>query len=304
MAKRDWTRKFNPLILVIVAVLAVIAVVNAIRIGVGEDKKPAPETVAVAASSDYPLAVTFLDVGQGDAIVVRCEDTVLMIDGGEREEADTVNRFLEARGIGNIDCYIASHPHSDHVGAAAGIFGRMNVKSVMLTEFSEINTPTTEAWERFLTAVDNENCTVLFAKAGESYTFGKLELTVVAPVEETADYNDMSIVLLMTYGKNRFLFTGDAGKASEQLILDAGYDVDADVIKLGHHGSSSSTSPAFFEAVSPRLAVISCGRNNDFGHPHRETLAMLKESGIPYYRTDLSGNITVYGDGKDIYVKE
>lgn len=304
MARPEWTKKINPLIVIVVAVLAVIAVVNAIRAGTGEVKKPAPAAVPAATSADYPLAVTFLDVGQGDCIVIRCEDTVLVIDGGERERADTVTGFLEAQGIDTVDCYVATHPHSDHVGAAAGIFGRMNVKSAMLTAFSEVNTPTTESWERFLTAVENEGCDALFTKAGDTFTFGKLGLEVLSPAEETADYNEMSIVLMLTYGKNRFLLTGDAGKASEQLMLDAGYDLSADVLKLGHHGSSSATSQAFFEAVNPRLAVISCGKNNDFGHPHRETLSLLAEAGVPYYRTDLSGNITVYGDGKDIYVKE
>lgn len=304
MAKHDWKNKINPLIIVVIALLSVAAVVNAIRAGTGGRETGDGQAVQTAAKSDYPLAVTFLDVGQGDCTVIRCKDTVLVIDGGERDYAPRVTRFLAEQGVDTVDCYIATHPHSDHIGAAAGIFAAVNVKSVMLTEFSELNTPTTETWERFLAAVENENCKVLFTKAGDEYAFGELTLSVVAPVEESTNYNDMSIVIRMAYGKNTFLFTGDAEAFSEECILKQGYNVQADVLKLGHHGSSSSTSPAFFKAVNPRLAVISCGKNNDFGHPHRETIKLLNDSGVRYFRTDQSGDITVYGDGKDIFIKE
>ena len=286
-----------------VLVLAVLAVLNAIRISGSHRDGPAPVSAASDAAQ-YPLAVYFVDVGEGDGAVIRCGETVLVVDGGEREEADTMNGFLSSLGIDTIDCYIASHPHSDHIGAAAGIFGSKNVKSVMLTAFSEINTPTTYSYERLLTAVENQNCEVIFPTPGERYTFGDLSLLALAPLEETSNYNNMSIVFKLEYGKTSFLFTGDAEKDSEALILEKGYDVKADVLKVGHHGSTSSTSPAFLEAVSPRLAVISCGRNNDYGHPHKEILSLLSEQGITCLRTDISGTVTVFSDGKDIFVKE
>ena len=296
-------RKLKPLIIAAVVVLiAVVAVVNAIKIGLGEGRK-ATDVRPAENGTEYPLAVYYVDVGQGDGIIIKCENTVLVIDGGEREESDTMVRILNNINADQIDCYIASHPHSDHIGAAAGIFAAMNVRTVMMTSFSEINMPTTKSFERLQTAIENQGCEVIFAQAGETYTFGPLTLEVFAPVEETADYNNMSIVFRLTYGKNTFLFTGDAALESEALMLNRGYDLHADVLKLGHHGSSSSTSLDFLEAVDPVLAVISCGKNNDNGHPHRETLALLNEKGIEYRRTDENGTVTVYGDGKNIYLK-
>ncbi len=296
-------KKLKPLIIVAVVVLiAVFAVVNAIRIGLG-DGGSASELLPAQPDTEYPLAVYYVDVGQGDGIVIKCEQTVLVIDGGEREESDTMVQFLKSVDADRIDCYIASHPHSDHIGAAGGIFAAMNVQSVMMTSFSEINMPTTKSFERLQTAIENQGCEVIFAEAGETYTFGPLTLEVFAPVEETTDYNNMSIVFRLTYEKNTFMFTGDAALESEALMLNRGYDLHADVLKLGHHGSSSSTSRDFLEAVDPVLAVISCGKNNDNGHPHRETLALLSEKGIEYRRTDENGTVTVYGDGKNIYLK-
>ncbi|MBR5424060.1 MAG: MBL fold metallo-hydrolase [Clostridia bacterium] len=303
MDKKALLKKLKPLIIVAAVVLiVVIAVVNAIRIGLGEGRR-ASEVLPAQPDTEYPLAVYYVDVGQGDGIVIKCEDTVLVIDGGEREEADTMVRFLESVDADQIDCYIATHPHSDHIGAAAGIFAAMNVRAVMMTSFSEINMPTTKSFERLQTAIENRKSEVIFAEAGETYTFGPLTLEVFAPVEETADYNNMSIVFRLTYGKNTFMFTGDAALESEALMLYRGYDLRADVLKVAHHGSSSSTSRDFLEAVDPVLAVISCGKNNDNGHPHRETLALLNEEGIEYRRTDENGTVTVYGDGRNIFLK-
>ena len=249
-----------------------------------------------------PLKVTFVDVGQGDGIVIECEDTTLVIDGGEYERRNAILRFLRNEEIKTIDCYIASHPHADHIGAAADIVNAFDVRTVMMTTFSEINVPTTVSYETFMTAVDAENCDVLFASAGESYTFGELKLDVLSPSVETGDYNNMSLVIKMTYKDNTFLFTGDAEAEIEQQLLDSGADLSAQVLKIGHHGSSTSSCDSFISAVLPQIAVISCGLNNDYGHPHRQTLDTLEKYEITVYRTDQSGNIVVYGNGKEVTV--
>ena len=299
-------RKLSPVnwtVIAAVAVLLILAVLNAIRIGGGH--KPQTQPVSAAApGTEYPLAVYFVSVGEGDGAVIKCGDTVLVVDGGEREQAETMNTFLTSLGVDTVDCYIATHPHSDHIGAAAGIFNAVRVKSAMLTSFSEINTPTTDTYERLLNAIEAQGSEVILPTAGDVYDFGELKLTVVAPVEETGDYNNMSIVFKLEYGKTSFLFTGDMEKESEALVLEKGFDIGADVLKVAHHGSTSSTTPAFLEAVSPRFAVISCGKNNDYGHPHKEILSLLQDEGIEYRRTDLSGTVTVYSDGKDVFVKE
>ena len=249
-----------------------------------------------------PLKVTFVDVGQGDGIVIECEDTTLVIDGGEYERRNAILRFLRNEEIKTIDCYIASHPHADHIGAAADIVNAFDVRTVMMTTFSEINVPTTVSYETFMTAVDAENCDVLFASAGESYTFGELKLDVLSPSVETGDYNNMSLVIKMTYKDNTLLFTGDAEAEIEQQLLDSGADLSAQVLKIGHHGSSTSSCDSFISAVLPQIAVISCGLNNDYGHPHRQTLDTLEKYEITVYRTDQSGNIVVYGNGKEVTV--
>ncbi len=294
-------KRINPVIIVAVVLLAVLAVANAIRIGFGDKGRSDAVHVSGAEGTDYPMAVYFLDVGQGDGTVIRCGDTVLMIDGGEREREYEVTEFLKAHGIDSIDCYIASHPHSDHIGAAAAVFGAMNVKSVMLTSFSDFNTPTTETYERFLNAIAQENCKVYCVSAGDEYTFGELKLQIYAPVEETSAYNDMSVVVKITYGNTSFLFTGDATKESERLMLERKYDLHANVLKVAHHGSSDATSAEFLKKVAPNVAVISCGKNNDYGHPHKEVLSLLKKENVTVYRTDKSGNIVIYSDGKNLY---
>lgn len=250
---------------------------------------------------DYPLKVTFLNVGQGDCSLIECGDTVILIDGGESEYAGTVNSYLTYEGISEIDCYIVSHPHSDHMGALPSILKVNEVKEVMMTSFSEINIPTTNVYEKMLDAVSDEECDVLYVWAGETYTYGELTLDILSPSVQTDDYNDMSIIVRVLYGDTSFLFTGDATRTAEKIVIEQ-YDVDADVLKVGHHGSSTSSSEDFITAVSPSFAVISCGANNSYGHPHKEVVNLFDSLNIPTRRTDEEGNIVVYSDGKNIYV--
>lgn len=302
MSKEKISKKAQPFSLVLIFILVLVAVFRALNTDDGAVVNPG---VSAAAGSDYPLSVSFVDVGQGDGVVIINGDTVVVIDGGERDKANAVISTLRSGGVSKIDCYVASHPHADHIGGADRIFEAFEVKAFMTTAFSEINIPTTNTYERMMNAAAaEEDCDILFVRAGESYTFGNLRFDVFSPVEETTDYNNMSIVLKMTYGKTSFLFTGDAEKESEKLMLEQGFDLKSDVLKLGHHGSSTSTTEDFFAAVFPRLAVISCGRNNEYGHPHKETLALLNRTQTEFHRTDEEGAVVVFSDGKDIFVKE
>lgn len=248
--------------------------------------------------ADYPLAVHFVDVEQGDGIVIRCEDVSVVIDGGEAEMFSRMSSVLRDEKISALDCYIATHPHSDHIGAASTIIERYRAKSVMMTAFSELNTPTSAQYEKMIGAVLAENCRVIYAKSGEAYDFGPLHLDVFSPAAETGNYNDMSLVIRATYKSVSFLFTGDAELDAEQIMLDAGYNLKADVLKVGHHGGSDATGEAFLAAVAPAYAVISCGYNNEYGHPSREVLDRLERSGILAFRTDQLGTVSVYSDGK------
>lgn len=256
-----------------------------------------------AQPEDCPLNVAFIDVGQGDCEMIRCEGTVVLIDGGEAENGVRVEEYLSGMGVSAIDCYILTHPHSDHIGAAPYLMQRFEVRNVMLTEFSELNIPTTKNYEDLLAAAEEAQARIINVKGGENYTFGPLSLNVLSPLAETDDYNDMSVTVRAVYKNSSFLFMGDASRGVEEQILAEKPQIVSDVLKTGHHGSDDSSGPAFLKAVSPDYAVISCGAGNAFGHPAARTLELLKECGAEVYRTDTNGTVLFYGDGRRLYVK-
>lgn len=245
-----------------------------------------------------PLCVSFIDVGQGDCSLIQCNGVNILVDGGEFTYTGTVGNYLESVDVEKIDCYILTHPHSDHIGAAAGIISQYPVDKVLLTQFSEFNIPTTNTYEEMLDAISETSTEIVEVKAGDELKFGELEIDIIAPFEESDDYNDMSIVFTASYKDSKLLFTGDTTKKIEKKILAEGYDVDCDVLKIAHHGSSTSSAAEFVDAVSPELAVISCGLNNSYGHPHFETTDLLNNRAIKYLRTDESGTVIYYGDGR------
>lgn len=254
-------------------------------------------------TADNIMRVSFLDVGQGDCEFIECGGTNILIDGGEALNADFVLMFLDSRGVKKLDYYIISHPHSDHMGAASKIIDSIDIDKFVTTDFSELNMPTSKVYEKMLESLERKTDTeVITVKAGDSFDVGRLKLNVLAPFEETSDYNNMSIVLRVDYGKTRFLFTGDAEKTIEKQMLKNNSDIQANVLKVGHHGSKTSTGTDFLKAVSPEIAVICCGKGNSYGHPHEETTELLERCSIKYYRTDLNGTVTVLSDGDVVSV--
>lgn len=253
---------------------------------------------------DYPLHVSFIDVGQGDCSLYSCNGFNILVDGGEREYADDVLSYLDMAGVDKIDCYVLSHPHSDHIGASAKIIKSIQVDKVFTTYFSEFNTPTTSCYEELIEALDVNSTQVIDVAAGDSFTFGDVNIDIIAPFNESDEYNDMSIVFTAAYKDITVLFTGDTTKVVEKQILESGADIDADVLKVAHHGSTTSSSSEFIDAVSPSLAVISCGKNNSYGHPHDEIMELFKEKSISVKRTDELGTVVYYGDGKTMYTGE
>ena len=256
-----------------------------------------------AVPEDVPLNVAFIDVGQGDCELIRCEDTVVLIDGGEAENGVRVENYLKRSGVSAIDCYLLTHPHSDHIGAAPYLIGRFDVKTVMMTEFSELNIPTTKNYEDLLDASEASGAQVLYVRGGENYTFGPLSINVLSPLAETDDYNDMSVTIRAVYKNSSFLFMGDASREVEKQILEGKPQISSDVLKVGHHGSGNSSGAAFLKAVSPDYAVVSCGADNPYGHPDPDPLALLKKCGAEVYRTDTDGTVLFYGDGRRLYVR-
>ncbi len=265
----------------------------------------APQLIGVTFNNDEnleyyqsPFCVSFIDVGQGDCSLLSCNGVNILVDGGEAEYAGTVLSYLDSVDVDKIDCYVMSHPHSDHIGASAEIISSIPVDKIFVTHFSEFNIPTTNTYENVLDAIDASTAELVEVTAGDTFTFGDLKLNIIAPFEESDDYNDMSIVFTASYKDTSVLLTGDTTKKVEKQILSAGSELDCDVLKIAHHGSSTSSSAEFIDAVSPELSVISCGKDNSYSHPHNEILELFANRGLKFMRTDEMGTIVYYGDGK------
>ena len=247
-----------------------------------------------------PFTVHVIDVGQGDSILVKNGEHAMLIDAGERGNDQKILDYLRANSVEKLDYIVATHPHSDHIGSMPKVIEGIEVDNVIMPKLPKSMVPTTSIYQKLIKAVKASGAKVISAKAGDTYTLGDAKITVVGPVGTPDDLNNASVVLKVVYGKNSFLFTGDAEAKSEKQILANGADIKADVLKLGHHGSSTSTSEEFLRVVSPSLALISCGKDNDYGHPHKETLEKLEKYNIPYERTDIKGTIVVGSDGEHL----
>lgn len=253
-------------------------------------------------ASKQPFSVHYIDVGQGDSILIKSDDKAVLIDAGERGNAEAITSYLKQQNVTKLDYVIATHPHSDHIGSMAEVLSSFPVSNIIMPKLSKSNTPTTKTYENLLKTIKSQNINLIAAVPGEKYQIGKAEMTVLAPLTDNDDLNNMSVVTRVVYGNNSFLFTGDAEVKSENRILESDAVLRSDVLKLGHHGSSTSSGDKFMNAVNPKLAVISCGKDNDYGHPHKETLELLKERKISYLRTDEAGSIVVGSDGTKLTV--
>jgi len=245
------------------------------------------------------LTVNYIDVGQGDSIFIQTPSgKTMLIDAGVPEMGNKVVNYIKSQGINKIDIIIATHPHSDHIGGIPAVIKNFEIGKVYAPKV----THTTKTYENFLNAVKDKGLKITSAKAGMDLDLGEgVTAKVLAPNKDKYDnLNNYSVVVKITYKDTSFLFTGDAEKESEQEMLNKGYDLKADVLKIGHHGSSSSTTSAFLQAVSPKYAVISCGQGNSYGHPHKEIIEKLKSLNITVYRTDQQGTIIAVSDGKTI----
>ena len=259
---------------------------------------------AIPASAEGKTQVFFLDVGQGDSELIRIPGESgyfnVLLDTGEYEYAEGLIQYLQELGIERIDLLIESHPHTDHMGCMARIVQRFEIGSIYMPLLPEEQTPTTKAYEKLLDAVMEKNLIVNELYAGaflEGPEDASFEVLAPRKDEVWEDVNNYSAVIRFTYGEDTFLFPGDAESPSEKEILNAGYDVSADVLKCGHHGSRTSTSAKFLKAVNPSYAVISCGAENSYGHPHDGTLQKLEKLGVEILRNDEDGTVLIASGG-------
>lgn len=245
------------------------------------------------------LKIHFIDVGQGDSEFIQTPSgKTMLIDAGIPEMGNNVVNYIENLGVKKIDVLIGTHPHEDHIGGMSNVINSFNIGAFFMPKV----TTNTKAFEYVLKAARNKRLNINIAKGGGNIDLGSnIKAEILAPNSSSyEDLNNYSVVIKLTFGNTSFLFAGDASQKSEEEMLNKGYDLKANVLKVGHHGSSSGTTLPFLNEVNPKYAVISCGRNNDYGHPHKETMYKLKNASIIVYRTDECGTIVMTSDGKNI----
>ena len=247
-----------------------------------------------------PVHVRILDVGAADSILISGEECHILIDAGTSAQGDKIVRDMEKLGVSHLDLVIATHPHADHIGGMERVLRSVAVDKLVMPEPPDSLIPTTPSYLGMLEAIEEREIPSISAQAGQQFQFGDLRLEILhagTRQDSTDNLNDLSVVVRMTYGDVSFLFMGDSEEETEQEILQSGVECRADVLKLGHHGSNTSTTPAFLSAVSPSAAAISCGQH---APPGDRVLELLRKREISYYRTDLDGRITFATDGKTI----
>lgn len=247
------------------------------------------------------LYVHFIDVGQGDSILVVNGESVMLIDTGDTssDSKDAIVNYLNAYSITEIDYLVLTHPDSDHIGGAPTVIEGFDVVNCIMPNVVK----DTQIYENTLTALEENEVNVIEAVSGNQYSLGEAQFKLLAPNSESySDWNDYSVVIKLVYGERSMLFTGDAHVESEEEILGvySELELDCDVLKIGHHGSDTSTGEEFLAAVSPSYAVISCGTGNKYGHPHEVTLDKLAAAEVTVYRTDIAGTIVLATDGKTL----
>lgn len=265
-------------------------------------QEPTSTTSAPSPKITGNVQIAYLNVGQGDSTFIQLPtgETVL-IDAGEEDDGQTVIQYIKNSGCVTIDYLIATHPHADHIGGMADVINAFTIKKIFMPQVSH----TTKTYENLLTTIQAKGLTIQSAKAGKVlFDYGNLSAVFLSPCKaDSADLNNSSAVLKLSYNDKSFLFMGDAEREAEEELLSGGFSLAADVLKVGHHGSDTSTTRAFAEAVRPSIAIISVGENS-YGHPAPAVLAALQAVGAEIWRTDEKGAAVVTFDGATLALEQ
>ena len=288
------------------AVLAVCAVFAAVPNGAAPVWNKAFSAFGLggfsAQADGWPVAVHVLDVGKADSILIECGDRRMLVDGGTADRGKSVVSYLERRGASELEAIVNTHPDEDHVGGLQYVLKRFPAGRYYAPSLPAELVPKDDAYLGTMKALKEKGLSVRTPLPGEGFSLGELKVRVLGPVVPGADTNSNSVVLLLRYKSVRFLLMGDAGQDEEQSLIDSGADLSADVLKVGHHGSATSTGEAFLKAVRPKYAAISV-RHDSSDLPKREVLERLGRAGIKTYRTDVDGTVLFLTDGKTIEVR-
>lgn len=295
-SNKDFVKKFAPAAVIVLCLIVLFALHGKEWMQQFKDNLSAP-----ARTSPVCVTVHFIDVGQGASTLIQDGKNGILIDAGEAECADAVISYIRNCGVTTLKYVIATHPHSDHIGAMAEVINTFGAETVLIPKLQKSQVPTSACYTYFLKAAQSKGAARVFAVPGAEYTFGRhVRFTVLGPVKRSDDMNNMSIVCRMKIFGTRFIFPGDAGSEELKTIMNTGADVACDVMLMAHHGSNTSEYGPYLDAAAPRVAVISCGKNNEYGHPHEEILRYLKQNKIEIHRTDKEGTIVIRV-GKDGY---
>ncbi len=315
--KRKRYEKINPAVVLVILILILIAYIVMIYFesqnnsdGTQDSHAPSSSSVTVSSGELGEVEYHFIDVGQGDATLIRTPEGDILIDTGENSAEEDLKNYLDLCGVDDLYYAVFTHPDSDHIGGADMVLAEYEVLNVIKPDFEK----TTKVYTRMMEAIEAEGCNVYNALPGETYSLGKFDMFILGPDPESKskfgielDSNNSSVVIRATWGDTTALLTGDAEEPEESSIMKtySSAHLGSMLLKVGHHGSRTSSTEAWLAAVDPKIAVISCGLDNSYGHPHAEVLAKLEAYvGDKIYRTDKLGSIVFVTDGETFTYQE
>lgn len=269
-----------------------------------ENIETTPSDGATIIPSAEEMTVHVIDVGQGSSTLFVADDRTILIDAGENGMGNKVKSYLDELGIDSIDLFIGTHPHSDHIGGMDELMRTVDLQTIIMPELPSSIIPTTKTYLDVLEMIDNQNKEVTIAEIGDEYIVGDMSIEILGPVEPFDDLNEISVISRVTFGENSVIVSGDAERDAEKATVEKFRSIlSSSIYIVAHHGSSTSSSKDFLDAINPKYGAISLSADNSYGHPHRETISELNGRNIEYYRTDERGTITFHVSNDGIRVE-